>query len=340
MSKLGDELRDVKGNTQGYQKELLNLQRSLNLKVDATRDLASQIVELGLAMRKLQKDNESLANQANTLRTNLETQQKTNGRLLGETEELKAGNLKMQNMISALTSKEDSLGKKFFNLRNEKEKLDNFVRSIKALRSQIVEEKTEDGVRSGKVVIYLKSTMLGSLDWSFPNSLGQDENNVAEAVFSAESIDRVQMTPEDRSILTSFGKNLKIRIDLTSGAELMTITPEQKGTSREIGERDHSKWRWNLTNQGAQDAPLALTAFLINKDSNEIPLFHDDHMITTSNLVQQIRGQFKLIPFIAGLVLGCLLFGIISIFRHSKHDGKHLVTNEPGRARFSGKKQL
>jgi uncharacterized protein YhaN len=83
VSRLGEELRDAKGSAQGYQRELASIQRSLNLKVDASRDLGMQIADLGQVMRKLQKDNETLATQIASLRTDLDSQQEANARLVG-----------------------------------------------------------------------------------------------------------------------------------------------------------------------------------------------------------------------------------------------------------------
>jgi chromosome segregation ATPase len=108
LSRLSDEVRSTKGLAEGYQKELANLQRSLNIKVDSSRDLAAQIADLGQSMRKLQKDAEGYTNQIASLRTSLENQQAISTKLAGETEELKAANKQLQGTISALTSKEDS----------------------------------------------------------------------------------------------------------------------------------------------------------------------------------------------------------------------------------------
>jgi hypothetical protein len=318
ISRLGDELRDVKGTTQGYQRELANIQRSLNLKVDAGRDLSTQIAELGQAMRKVQKENEALLQQINTLRTNLDSQLAANARLVGDNEDLKTANLKMKSTIETLTSKEDSLARKYLNLKNDKEKLDVFAQSLKLLRTRIVEEKTEGGVYSGKAGVYLRNVLLGNLDWSIPNYLNHGQSKSAEASFSAESIDKVRLTPEERALLRSFGEKLKIRLGLISSSADMTVAAAKKKVIQEIGERDSATWQWSIDNHGTQDSRLILTASLINGNSNEIALFQQDHSVTASNPIRQIRSQLKPVPLVAGIIIGFLLFGIAGIFRRHK----------------------
>ncbi len=318
ISKLGDELRDVKGTTQGYQRELASIQRSLNLKVDAGRDLSAQIGELGQAMRKLQKDNEGQLQLINSLRTSLEAQQAANARLVGENEDLKSANQKMKSTIETLSSKEDTLQGKFLNLQNQKDKLDTFVQSLKLLRTRVVEEKTEGGAYSGKANVYLREVLLGSLEWSVPSYLSHGESKTAQAAFAAESIDRVRMTLEERQLLDSLGKNLKLRLDLASSFPGVTVTAVEKKQTREIGERDRSTWQWSVANQGTQDAWLILTASMVNRNANAIPLLQQEHVIGASNAVRQIRGYLQPIPLVVGIIIGFLLFGIVGIFRRHK----------------------
>ena len=96
ISKLGDDLKDAKGSAQGYQKELANIQRSLNLKVDAARDLSTQISDLGQVLKKLQKENDGLDQQIAALRTSLEAQQAAYARLARANDELQNENQKRQ----------------------------------------------------------------------------------------------------------------------------------------------------------------------------------------------------------------------------------------------------
>jgi predicted nuclease with TOPRIM domain len=344
MSKLGDELRDVKGNEQGYQKELANIQRSLNLKVDTARDLTAQIAELGQAMRQLQKENGNFANQINSLRASVDSQRAANASLLKDNDELKAGNQKMQSTINTLTSKEDSLARRYINLSNEKEKLEDFYRAVAAIRTRIEEEKTEGGFRYGKANIYLKSVQLGSLTWSIPMYLSHAESEKGEVTFSAESIDYVRISQEERNLLLTLGGKLKVRAELVSSSKTMTATPESDKSSREIGERDHSTWRWTLKSQGSRDASLLITVRLINKNSSEIPVFQQENALAASNAVRQIRGYLQPVPLAIGIVLGFLLFGIVGIFRRSKSKDalskKSSSSTPPVPPSFPGKKQL
>lgn len=315
ISKMGNDLRDVRGSQQGYQRELANLQRSLNLKVDSGRDLAAQIADLGQAIRNLNKENDSLGNQINTLRATLDSQQAANARLLGNNEELKAGNSKLQSTINTLTSKEDSLANQYLALKSEKEKLEELANSVAALRTRIEEEKTEGGMHTGKANVYLKSVLLGSLRWGLPEHLNRNENKTGEVTFSAESIDAIRLSPEERHLLRMLGDKLKMRVELASGSTAVEVTPEADKRYHEIGERDQFSWKWGITNHGAQDARLSIFAGVLNKYSSEITLFRKEEAVSASNAVRQIRGYLQPIPLVAGVILGFLLFGIVGIFR-------------------------
>jgi predicted nuclease with TOPRIM domain len=323
IARLGDDLRDAKGSTQGYQKELASIQRSLNLKVDSGRDLGMQIADLGQALRKLQKDNENQTNQAASLRTNLESQQAANARLLGENDELKTSNSQMKSTIATLTSKEDSLARQYLNLKNAKEKLDDLVQAVHTLRTRIAEEKTEGGFHSGKANLYLKNVLVGSLTWNIPAYLNHGGSQKGEVAFTAESIDYVRLTPEERHLLRTLGERLKIRMDLASDSGTMEVIPEKGTRFHELKERDSSTWRWTINNHGAEDVRLILSALLINRNSDEISLFQKENAIISSNAIRQVRGYLQPIPLVVGIILGFLLFGIVGIFRRSKHKDMH-----------------
>ena len=329
LAKLGDEVRDAKGSAQGYQRELASIQRSLNLRVDSTRDLGMQITELGQAMKKLQKDNDSFVTQLSSLRTNLDAQQAANARLVSDSEELKANNRKLQSTIAELTSKEDSLAKRYLDLKTEKDKLDDYFRSISALRTEVVAESTQGGVHHGKTNVYLRNVLLGSLDWSMPAYLDYNESREGEAIFSADSIDYVRVSPEERRVLKTLGDKYRIRVDLASASGSVSITPSEKEAVRAIGERERASWRWTIQNSGTKDARLLLSARLINKDSNEIPLLQQERPVTSSNMVRQIRGYLQPIPLVAGIVIGFLVFGIVGVFRRPKNRAGRGVQHPP-----------
>ncbi len=315
VSRLGDDLRDARGAAQGYQQEIANIQRSLNIKVDSGRDPASQISDLGQAIRRLQKDNEGLTHQIASTRTGLEAQQAANARLVADNEELKSNNRQMQDTIKTLTSNENSLQKKYFDLEKAKKRLDEFSQVVQSLQTRIVEEKSEGGVRSGKANIYLKSVLLGSLDWRLPAGIRLNESRTGEVAFSAESIDSVRLTPEERSMLRTLGERLKVRIDLIPGSEKMQAAAQEKESLREIGERERSTWKWTIGNKGSRDARLLISARLVNKNSQEISFFEQENAVLASNLVRQVRGYLQPIPLGVGAAIGFLIFGVVGIFR-------------------------
>lgn len=329
VSRLGEELKDAKGNAQGYQRELASIQRSLNIRVDSNRDLSAQIADLGQAMRKLQKDNDALAGQNGSLKTNLETSQAANARLLAANDELKASAAKMESTIATLTSNEDSLAKKYLVLRNEKEQLDDFSQTIRMLRTRMLEEKSDGAVSSGKANVLVGDVSIGVLEWSIPLELGGNESKNAEASFSMESINYVKVAPEERRILRTLGDRLKMRLELESGTETMKVSATQEQAVGVIGERERFSWRWSIRNEGAQDASLLLSARLINRNSQEIPLFQQEHSASASNLVRRIKNSLRPIPMAVGAVLGFLLFGIVRIFRRTPSHGYAHTKNPP-----------
>jgi predicted nuclease with TOPRIM domain len=336
VSKLGEDLRDAKGTAQGYQQGLASIQRSLNLKVEANRDLASQITELGQAVRKLQKENEGLGAQLTSVKNNLEAQNTANAKLMSQNEELKSNNQKMDSTIKTLTSSGDSLARKYMDLQNAKQKLDDFSQLVKSIKTSIVEEKNEAGIRSGKANVFLKNTLLGVLDWRLPVNIVPGKDKAGEVRFSAESIDLVKMTQEERHLLHTLGDKLKMRIDLTSGDASVGIKPEQSDSLQSVAERDRSTWKWNIGSNGSQDSRLLISARLINQDSEEVSFFQEENSIAASNLVRQIRGYLQPIPLAAGAVIGFLIFGIVGVFRKPKRAGKA----HPEPPAFTGPKGL
>ncbi len=341
VSKLGQELRSALGTAQDYQKEFADMQRSLSLRADPTRDLSLQIADFGRAMRNLQRESEDRGKQLRSLQNDLQAQKAANARLAGDTEELNAQNKKLQSTIRTLTSKEDSLARQYINLKNEKEKLDDFSRSVEFLRTRIEEEKTKDGIRSGKAGIYLKDVLLGSLDWRIPAYLNHGQQKDVEAHFAAESIDTVRMTPEERQVLRSLGQKLKMRVDLTAGSDAMEVL-EGASPVQETAERDRSAWQWNIHNHGAQDARIFLTARLINENSDEIPVFQREHSVIASNPIRQVRGYLQPIPLVAGAVVGFLLFGIVGIFRRPRNrkPSAPVISSRPSEPPSAERKQL
>jgi predicted nuclease with TOPRIM domain len=310
VAKLGEELRDARTAAQGYQKELANIQRSLNVRTDANRDLSQQVADLGQAMRKLQKENDSLLQQVGSLQAGLEAQKAANARLTKDNEDLKAGNQRMQKTIDTLTSNKASI-------QNQYLQLSDFAQSLKLLRARIEEEKTEGGVYSGKANVYLKGTLLGSLTWSIPTHLNFNESKPAEATFYAASIESIKTTAEEKHFLSTFGDRLKIRLEMSSDSAAMTVTPERE-PPHEIGERDRSTWHWVINNRQGQDSRILLAARLINRNSNEIPLFQQDRMLLASNAVREVRNYLHAGSLAIGAAIGFLLFGIVGIFRRRK----------------------
>jgi predicted nuclease with TOPRIM domain len=339
LQRLGDDVRSAKGASQNSQRELANLQRSLKIKLDSSRDLATQISELGLVMQRIQKENGDLLGERGSLRSNLERQQADNARLSGENQDLRNSVQQMKATIATLTSKEDSLARQYILLKQERDHLENVSLSVANLNTRLAEVKTEAGIQSGRIHAFLGNVLLGTFEWRLPESLNADQEQSGEASFSMESIDYVRVTPAERQLLQSLGDRMKLRVNLVPRTDTLEVTPAKEGWLQEIGERDRAAWNWSIRNRGSQDGRLLLEARLVNKNGDEIPLIQTEPLIASSNLVRQVRSYLLPIPLLLGVVLGSLLMGIVGLFMRARHaaPGKAGSMREPD---YSGRKQL
>ena len=231
---------------------------------------------------------------------------------------MKASNRQIKDTITTLTSKEDSLARQYIDLRKVKENLENIALSVHSLRARVVDDKAQGGMSSGKAVIYLKDIPLGTLDWSVPTNLSPNEEKSAVANFTTESIDYVKVLPDERLILRSLGDRMKVLVKLSSPLATMEVRPESSEAQQEVGERDSATWHWKIHNGGTQDARLLLRLDLVNRNSDEIPVFQEGHLVMSSSVVRQVRNYLQPIPVAVGVVAGFLLFGIVGIFRRGK----------------------
>lgn len=315
LARIREDLRAAQGERAGYQKEIANLQRSLRLKSDAGRDPGAQLVEIAQAAQKLQKDREELESRNNALQAELDAARAANAKLSGEVEELDADLRKMRETIAALTSREDSLARRYLDLQRTKENLETLKLSVAGLQSQVVEERSEGALRTGKVDIFLGDVHLGVLEWKLPAFIAAQESAGAEVSFTAESIDYVRVAPPERALLQSLGEPLKVQVALAARSGAMEVTPGQSAALQTIGERDTAVWKWQVSNRGGEDARLVLAAGLINKNGDEIPLWKSDQPVLSSSVVRRIRGYLQPAGIAVGVLVGLLMCAIASIFR-------------------------
>lgn len=340
LLRLGDDLKSAKGVSQSYQRELTNLQRSLKIKVDGSRDLASQITDLGQVMQKIQKDNDDLRNDNGSLRSGLEKQQADNERLSDENLDLKASVRQMKETIGALTSKEDSLARQYLLLKQNRDNLENVTLSVANLSTQVMEESVQAGFSYGKAGAYLGNVLIGTFEWRVPERIETGQEKEVEAYFSTESINYVRVTPLERRILQSLGAALKLRVNLLIREGSLEVKPEKETAVQEVGERDRAGWRWKILNRGVDDGRLALQVHLINRNNDEIPVFQSEQLIQSSNLVRQVRGYIQPIPLAVGVVLGTLFMGIVGLFRRGRRGRAPGVAGPAEPPGYSGRKQL
>lgn len=343
LSRLGEDLKSARGLTQSYQSQIANLQRSLNIKVDEGRDLAVQISELGQTLKKLQRDNESLEKESTGLRAGLEDQKTTNKRLSGEMEDLTNKNRQLKETIDALTSKEDSLARQYLQMKLKKENLEWIARSIENLNTRTIEERSDGGVFTRKLLLSMHNIPLGYLEWRIPEAIGMDEQKPGELHFTAESIDYVRVAPDERQILHSLGDHLRLGVMLTADDSSLTITPDKASKVQEVGERDKAVWRWSLRNRGTQDVRVQLAAHLLNRHNDEVPILKEDRLVASTNMVRQVRNFLQPIPLAVGAVVGFVVFGIVSIFRRGRKPafaGRQPAAKRSEPSTYMGQKQL
>jgi len=304
ISKLEAELSNAEGRAQRFEREIQNVKSSLDTEADSNRDLTQNNVELADRIRALQTD--------------LKEQQSTNQRLSDEIEDYKSEIRKLSSTIKTLTSNKDSIGRQYVELKEQKENLDEFVMGVNALNSRVVEEKTEDGVYSGKAEVYADNTLLGFLIWDIPSYLNYNQDKSCRATFMAESIDYVKVSPEQRQLLRTLGERLKIKMSLDALSPDMSVSTEEESESREVEERENLTWNWQIRNSSTQDVSFLLALHLVNRNEQEISLFQKEYTIANTNLIRRIRSYLKPIPLAIGIILGFLLFGIVGIFRKNK----------------------
>jgi predicted nucleic acid-binding Zn-ribbon protein len=337
LTRIRDDLGKAQGEKAGYQKELASLQRSLRLRTDAGRDLSSQISEIAQAAQRLQREKEGLQEQNGSLKSEVERQTSVNSKLSDEKADLQANVKKMRETISALTSKEDSLARQYINLKQTKDHLENIKLSVANLRTQVAEEKSEGGMREGKVEVYLANIHLGTIDWRLPAFVAPQSTRDAEIRFAAESIDYVRVGPSERHILQSLGERLRVQVSVAARSGTMEVKAGQTQPVQEVGERDTASWRWQVTNQGTEDARLVVSAGFVNKNSDEIPLWKYEHVALSSSIVRQVRSYLQPIPLAVGTLIGFLLFGVAGIFRRS---GRRSEKSSTRPATYVGRKGL
>jgi regulator of replication initiation timing len=308
--------------------------------VDSGRDLAQQISELGQAMQRIQKENDGLQGENGTLRTHLEKEQAENARLSGANQDLRNSTRQMKETIATLTSKEDSLARQYILLKQERDNLENVSLSVANLRTQLMEEKSEGGIQSGKIHAFLGNVLLGSFEWRFPERLDSGQEKGGEASFSMDSIDYVRVNAAERRLLQSLGERVKLRANLISRTDALEVKPVKESQLQEIGERDRAIWNWTMLNRGSQDGRFLLEVQLVNKNGDEIPLIQTEPLLVSSNLIRQVRGYLQPIPLVLGVVLGSLLVGIFGLFRRARHTGPGGAGPLQEPPRYGGRKQL
>src|SRR4029453_6213376 len=110
----------------------------------------------------------TLGEQNSTLRTNLEKEEAANHHRVNQNEQVKASNRQKRETVETLSSKEDSLARQSLKLKQVKENLENVNLSIGSLTTQTVDDKSQAGIRSRKANVYLRSILLGTLEWKLP----------------------------------------------------------------------------------------------------------------------------------------------------------------------------
>jgi hypothetical protein len=179
------------------------------------------------------------------------------------------------------------------------------------------------------------------MDWRIPDSLSRGQEKTGQVDFTTESVNYVRLSPEERQILRTLGDRLKLKLQLVSEGDSIQVTPEKADAVQEIGERDRATWRWKIANRGARDSRVFLSARLVNKNSDEIPLLDAGHLVKSATVGRQFRDYLQPIPLAIGTLIGFLVFGIFSLLfrRGSEHPRKHRLSS-PESPTYVGQKKL
>jgi hypothetical protein len=274
-----------------------------------------ECIQLTQTLSSLLGEKEPLTGKGASLEKALAARAAAAARLKDEITELRRDNADLEKTLRTLTSKEDSLARQYLELKNEKEKLDDFAAGVRALRTRLVEEKDSDGFRTGKAEVLVNDLVIGSLEWRIPAAVARGRGAEAEAAFTAESIDYVRATPEEKRVLRSLVDPLRVRIGLEPGAAALRAEAGPGEAVREVRERERSLWTWTLHNQGTRDARLRFSVRLVNRGGGEIELFDREPVLEASDALRRVRDALRPVPLAVGAVLGFLLFGIVGIFR-------------------------
>ncbi len=74
-----------------------------------------------------------------------------------------------------------------------------------------------------------------------------------------------------------------------------------------------------------------LTAVLIDKNGNEIPVWKSDQPVLSSNVVRRIRGYFQPAALAVGILVGLVIAAIAGVFRRSPKAAAPRPTAYPDR---------
>ncbi len=303
---------DLSAEVAKLKQRMAELQRSLNLRIESSKDLARQIEELNRASQQLQREKSRLDQELTTVKAELEKAKKQIDDDLREITKLQGDNERLSRDLRVLTEKEGSLARRYLDLQREKDRTDSLLAATLAVSLERLDEARKDNYVEREFLVKLKDTALGRFGLRLPIELKAGESKSASAVFIAESIDYVALSDKERKILSSLGKSLKVEQQLLPAGDGVQIAPAA-ADRREVEERGSERWEWTVTKSGPGPAAITLKARLINQDGAEVPFYADKFEIAAPSLVEKMTGLVQPVSLLLGGICGALLAGLIML---------------------------
>ena len=167
-SSTNTELREMKQENSRIVTSVKRLQRGLGAKGDPNAPLSKQIADLMVASLKTKGDRDTIAKHLVEKRTELDdTEQQLEQEQKNNTQ-LRRQNTQLRRNVNVLSSRGDSLGKRFLILQEEKIQLESFVEAVRKLNARWVGEITEGGRTHRTMELRLNETLVGTLETGYP----------------------------------------------------------------------------------------------------------------------------------------------------------------------------
>jgi cell division septum initiation protein DivIVA len=307
------ELQQLRQQSTEITASVKRLQRGFGIEADASKPLAKQVEDLMVASLKTKGDRDDLDKRIKTaesdldkVRKDLQAQQKAN-------EDLKKQNAQLQDNEKLLASRGDQLGKRYLALQKEKGQMESFLRAVQRMQSRQVREAESEGRVKRVLELRLKETVLGTLELDYPAILKPGAKETLRAKFTAESINAIKLTEEDKRLIATLGPTFNIlqtMQDLSEG-----LSASSKDAAKSISERSSAEWTWTIDCSRVGNTSALLVTSILGPYKEATPILQTRLEFESRNLARELGRFFEPIPLVLGTAFGFILMGIITALR-------------------------